>query len=261
VFSLSNCDSLEESLSVSTPSTGSSRPVRHSKIIRDLAREPPTGRFLVTRAKQNYWVDAGIGIDGLLSATSGLVFLIPGEPTTGILGVSYQVWRNLHTWSSLGAIVGVGAHMALHWKWMVAMTRQMFSPKVHPTAMESVPERAHGEATSTGLSRRSFLVVGGAATLVAGAALAGYKAVFDPGTAQASPMGNQRAAPGQEGGVACPFGLVNDPYPGRCRFYIDSDGDGICDYSVQGSGSDLTTDGEGRFGGGFPGRRPRWRQP
>jgi hypothetical protein len=29
----------------------------------------------------------------------------------------------------------------------------------------------------------------------------------------------------------CPYGLVNDPYPGQCRHYIDSSGDGICDLS------------------------------
>lgn len=29
----------------------------------------------------------------------------------------------------------------------------------------------------------------------------------------------------------CPYGLVNDPYPGRCRRYVDSDGSGYCDLS------------------------------
>jgi hypothetical protein len=31
--------------------------------------------------------------------------------------------------------------------------------------------------------------------------------------------------------VACPFGLVNDPYPGKCRRYVDRNGNGICDLS------------------------------
>lgn len=34
----------------------------------------------------------------------------------------------------------------------------------------------------------------------------------------------------------CPYGLVNDPYPGRCRRYVDTDGDGICDLSRVGGG-------------------------
>lgn len=29
----------------------------------------------------------------------------------------------------------------------------------------------------------------------------------------------------------CPFGLVNDTYPGSCGNYVDSNKDGICDYS------------------------------
>lgn len=29
----------------------------------------------------------------------------------------------------------------------------------------------------------------------------------------------------------CPFGEINDTYPGDCNRYIDTDNDGICDYS------------------------------
>jgi hypothetical protein len=29
----------------------------------------------------------------------------------------------------------------------------------------------------------------------------------------------------------CPLGKVNDPYPGSCANYIDTDGDGLCDHS------------------------------
>jgi hypothetical protein len=76
---------------------------------------------LVKKAEVNYWIDVGIGIAGLISAISGLVFLLPGNPTTGILGISYQVWNSVHTWSSLAMIAGVGAHLALHWKWLVSV--------------------------------------------------------------------------------------------------------------------------------------------
>jgi len=31
--------------------------------------------------------------------------------------------------------------------------------------------------------------------------------------------------------AGCPYGLVNDPYPGQCPRYIDVTGDGICDLS------------------------------
>lgn len=29
----------------------------------------------------------------------------------------------------------------------------------------------------------------------------------------------------------CPFSLEDDPHPGECKRYIDTDGDGICDLS------------------------------
>ncbi len=31
--------------------------------------------------------------------------------------------------------------------------------------------------------------------------------------------------------TACPLVLVNDPYPGKCRWYVDDNGNGICDLS------------------------------
>jgi hypothetical protein len=40
--------------------------------------------------------------------------------------------------------------------------------------------------------------------------------------------------------AGCPYGLVNDPYPGQCPRYIDITGDGICDLS-QGAVSASTT--------------------
>jgi len=39
----------------------------------------------------------------------------------------------------------------------------------------------------------------------------------------------------------CPYGLEDDPYPGECKRYIDTDGDGICDRS-QSAPEDRNTD-------------------
>jgi len=52
-----------------------------------------------------------------------------------------------------------------------------------------------------------------------------------------SPQTNSATpTPPPAGGVACPLGLLNDPYPGRCKRYVDSNGNGVCDYSEPGSG-------------------------
>ncbi len=46
--------------------------------------------------------------------------------------------------------------------------------------------------------------------------------------------------------ASCPYGLVNDPYPGQCPRYLDMNGDGICDLSqtavVTSSNTSGTTD-------------------
>jgi hypothetical protein len=199
----------------------------------------------------NYWVDVGIGFAGIISALSGLVFLLPGDLASGVLGISYQTWNAVHTWSSLAAIVGVGAHMALHWNWMVAMTKQMLSPSRRQAAQEPGSDLAYGGAEAKSLSRRAFLAFGGAATAVIVAAAAGYQVLRGANPVEASESDTQIATTQQEDGVACPFGLVNDPYPGRCRHYRDSNGDGYCDYSVAVSGSNLSTGDDESFGGGF----------
>lgn len=41
--------------------------------------------------------------------------------------------------------------------------------------------------------------------------------------------------------TSCPYGMVNDPYPGQCPRYIDVTGDGICDLS-QATAAATTTD-------------------
>jgi hypothetical protein len=207
----------------------------------------------MNRAKMNYWVDVGIGFAGAISALSGLVFLLSGDLASGVLGISYQTWNAVHTWSSLAAIAGVGAHLALHWKWMVTMTKQMLSSTSHQGANQSASGLAYDATEGGSLSRRTFLGFGGAATAVIVAAIAGYKAILDASPAEAGESSNQISMTQQEGGVACPFGVVNDPYPGRCRHYRDSNGDGYCDYSVAGSGSNLQTSDDESFGGGFSG--------
>lgn len=64
--------------------------------------------------------------------------------------------------------------------------------------------------------------------------------IATPTAAAAQPTGQAPAptptpATRQSLGVACPAGLVNDPYPGRCKRYRDSNGNGYCDFSEPGS--------------------------
>jgi hypothetical protein len=53
-----------------------------------------------------------------------------------------------------------------------------------------------------------------------------------PAEATLTPVPTATAEAAAELCVTCPRGLTNDPYPGRCRLYVDRDDDGICDRSV-----------------------------
>lgn len=207
------------------------------------------------RANVNYWIDITTGIAFVLSALSGLIFLLPLNPATEPLGMSYRMWSNVHTWSSLAAIAGVGIHLVLHWKWMVAMTKRMLSSGSRQEAKELASDMAYGGTQGKPISRRAFLIFGGTAAVVVGAIVAGYKAISSQGN-------NYLPTAKQENESACPFGLINDPYPGRCGRYLDLNGDGICDYSVPGSEVAISTSEETEPGSRYPGRRRRgWGQP
>jgi hypothetical protein len=232
----------------------------------------------VNRAKLNYWLDAAIGVAFLLSAISGLVFLLPVglNSGSGILGLSYQAWDVLHIWSSLAVIAGVLVHLVLHWRWIISMTGRILSKPARvsrPARVETVPEVVWIESERKKMNRRDFLRLSGVAVAGIGLGVLGYRAIRTAGPADVvqeaeidrvlSPVKDQpslqeveteesqllptptpqvapTAAPSespQQACVACPRGLVDDPYPGRCRRYVDANANGLCDLSEPGSGS------------------------
>lgn len=262
----------------------------------------------MSRSKLNYWVDVVIAIAFLISAVSGIVFLLPlgfgSSDNRAALGISYTLWDQLHVWGSLAMIAGVGAHLVLHVKWLVVMTKRMVGGGTAP--------RPRRKGTPQVASRRRLLKTGGAALgggvvlAACGAALVGLGSLmglFGEGRSDETTAGtpgsvSQSGAPKADGAagahpgdgdsdgtdlllkvtsteptseptypaatpeaptatpvatpsseptqdvppveeaaaedlcVLCPHGVVNDPYPGRCRKYNDRDGDGLCDYSV-----------------------------
>ena len=82
----------------------------------------------MNKAKLNYWIDIGLAISFFVCFITGLIKW-PG--LIKIIGVSiYKVLhvRNisvLHDWSGLIMSLLVLLHLALHWKWIVCMTKDM----------------------------------------------------------------------------------------------------------------------------------------
>jgi hypothetical protein len=232
----------------------------------------------------NYWVDVVTGIAFAASAVSGVVFLLPGQTGSAILGVSLRWWSDAHTWSSLLAVGGVLTHVMLHWRWVAAVTRRQFAPAQRPA---TVPVRVPVGSARPWVTRRSFLGLAGTVGLAGAIGAIGVLAPWrardaadgsenlnavngnttgasggsgEPGDwiqggdrsrAESGTAGisegdvqtqptievDEVAAPGAGTGVACRHGVVNDRDPGQCRHYVDRDGDGICDLSIPGSGT------------------------
>jgi len=85
-------------------------------------------------------------------------------------------------------------------------------------------------------TRRRFLVLVGA--VCAGAACAGCSgALAAAGTSSTTDAASTVSTTDTTNtssaatGSRCPKGLINDPYPGRCRSYRDTNGNGYCDLS------------------------------
>jgi NAD-dependent dihydropyrimidine dehydrogenase PreA subunit len=87
----------------------------------------------VRRARLNYWIDAVIAVSFLITAVTGVVFLLPlswqaalGLGRPGLLLVPLGTWHWLHDWSGALAAAGVALHFSLHYRWVAHMTRRTF---------------------------------------------------------------------------------------------------------------------------------------
>ena len=105
------------------------------------------------------------------------------------------------------------------------MTRRRFLALASGTAAAAV---LAGCVRKEGIDAISTVVQEAAPT--AGATNAPAAAESSP-AASASPTAT--AVPTAQKNVrsACPRGLVNDPYPGKCKRYVDKNGNGMCDLS------------------------------
>jgi hypothetical protein len=63
-------------------------------------------------------------IDVTLIIFSGLMISKVVLSTFGLSGSHDAIWRWLHTFSSSAALIIVGLHIALHWKWIVATIKR-----------------------------------------------------------------------------------------------------------------------------------------
>jgi hypothetical protein len=97
----------------------------------------------MNKATLNYWVDVLIAVAFVISAITGLAFLVMGSGgyqggrnanfATAFLGLERAQWSDLHTLGSLVMIGGVFMHLVLHWNWIICVTRRMITRPARPT--------------------------------------------------------------------------------------------------------------------------------
>ena len=79
-------------------------------------------------ALRNALLDLVVAISFLLTAISGIYFLLDpsGHGATGVTFLfTRTTWDLIHTWAAVVLIVAAVAHFAIHWRWIVNVTRRI----------------------------------------------------------------------------------------------------------------------------------------
>jgi hypothetical protein len=85
----------------------------------------------------NIGIDAAIALSFLVTALSGVYFLfVPGgrgaiDPQ---LLFARSTWDVLHTWGGVVLIISAVIHFAIHWRWIVKVTRNVLASIGHAPA-------------------------------------------------------------------------------------------------------------------------------
>lgn len=78
----------------------------------------------------NVGINFMIGLTGIITATSGVYFLLDldtGQVTQGLLLFNRTTWDLIHTWAGVLMILSALLHFAIHWKWVTKVTKRYFS--------------------------------------------------------------------------------------------------------------------------------------
>jgi len=88
---------------------------------------------LTPKLRQNWWIDAFLGLSAFLAILSSLYFL--AFPNGGYQGgrnpyydlvviFSRQTWDIIHTWSGLAVIMAALVHILIHWGWITGTIKR-----------------------------------------------------------------------------------------------------------------------------------------
>jgi hypothetical protein len=108
----------------------------------------PGGTKMSHAGMRNLVLNAVVAVSFLVTAVSGVYFLFaPLEGGNGANGsVSFlfspMAWDMIHTWAGVVMIVAIVVHLAIHWRWVVNVTRRMVLSLRPEPRMREVPAEA-----------------------------------------------------------------------------------------------------------------------
>ncbi len=95
------------------------------------------------KQRPNAWINIIAFAAGIVSAVSGIVlWLMPSGGYRGgrgvaapptALGLSHDLWNDLHLWGSLVLVGLVLVHLVVHWCWIKKLPKILSKPKKRAT--------------------------------------------------------------------------------------------------------------------------------
>lgn len=85
-------------------------------------------------SRLNYILNWLLFIDGILITLSGVMISEAVAPALGFVLPENFTWRGLHDMSANLSLVMMGLHVALHWNWIVATFKRLFTRQAKPVA-------------------------------------------------------------------------------------------------------------------------------
>ena len=88
----------------------------------------------MNKAELNYIIDISMAVLFTITAIAGLIlfFFLRGIRQGGhneFLGIARQVWINVHDFFGIILLILVLMHLALHWSWIICITKRIFKKK------------------------------------------------------------------------------------------------------------------------------------
>ena len=99
-----------------------------SRVVKEMTGKYPA---MTGKGRFNLMLNLTVAVSGLLTAVSGIYFFLwPSEQgafASPVILFTSATWDILHTWAGVVMIIAAVAHFAIHWRWVVNVTRNTLS--------------------------------------------------------------------------------------------------------------------------------------